>query len=112
MDYNYIISELNVMNANLERLKRGVEQERDAEKVQPQGDYALAAPSNVEYDRSRLEQQPRAVQPQNGEVVKCNCGLPAEFKKSAPQNPKQWAAWFCARPKGDPKNCGFRKWLD
>lgn len=111
MDYNYFISELNVMRSNIERLLRAAEQERDAEKKQPQGEYALNAPSNVEYDRSRLDAPPKAVQPEDGEVVRCNCGLKAEFKKSAPQNPKQWAAYFCARPKNDPKNCGFKKWI-
>jgi hypothetical protein len=101
MDYNYYISELSVLIASLERLKRSLEQERDK-----------AAPTHVEYDHSRLNEPPRVKQPNGDEPPKCNCGLPAEFKKSAPQNPKQWAAYFCARPKNDPKNCGFRKWID
>lgn len=109
MDNNYFIDELSRIIANLERLKRGLEQERDA----GDGQHGRAeAPSRVEYDRSLLGEPPRAVQPEESEVVRCHCGLPAEFKKSAPQNPKQWSAYFCARPKNDPKNCGFRKWLD
>jgi hypothetical protein len=102
MDYRYVISEINVTIANLERLKRGLEQEAGA---------AAGTPSEIEYNRDLLDGPPKAVEPKTGEV-RCNCGLPAEFKKSAPQNPKQWAAYFCARPKSDPKNCGFRKWLD
>lgn len=108
MDYSYIISEINVNIANLERLKRGLEQEQG----QVQGQPAAQPPSRVEYDRDLLSEPPRAVQPQEDAPPKCNCGLPAEFKKSAPQNPKQWSAYFCARPKNDPKNCGFKKWLD
>lgn len=103
MDYNYYISELNTLAANIERLRRGLEQERDA---------AARPPSDVEYDRGLLAEPPRAVQPQQTEAPKCDCGLPAEFKKSAPQKPKQWRAYFCARPPKDPKNCGFRQWLD
>lgn len=71
-----------------------------------------SAPFEVKYDRERLSEPPRAVQPEKDAAPRCDCGLPAEFKKSAPQNPKQWAAYFCARPPKDPKNCGFKKWID
>jgi hypothetical protein len=103
MDYDYFISELNTLAVNVERLKRGLEQERDR---------ATAKPSQVEYNRDLLSEPPRVVEPVEDTAPKCNCGLPAEFKKSAPQVARPWAAYFCARPKGDPKNCGFKKWID
>lgn len=101
MDIDYVISEVGVTIANLERLKRGLEKERDS------------PPQDIKYNQELLEEPPRAVKPDPDKpAVVCNCGLPAAFKKSAPQNPKQWAAYFCARPPKDPKNCGFKKWLD
>lgn len=58
MDYDYVISEINVSIRNLERLKRGLEQERDASKQ-------AGAPRQVEYDRGLLDEPPRAVEPRN-----------------------------------------------
>jgi hypothetical protein len=67
MDYEYIISELNVTRNNVERLIRSVEQMRDEGKDRPEGDYALDAPSHVKYDRERFNTSPKVAQPRKEE---------------------------------------------
>ena len=42
----------------------------------------------------------------------CNCGLPAVKVSGTAKNGKGWAGWFCPKKKSDPRNCGFKQWID
>lgn len=112
MDINYFIDELGRVKATIERLIRSAEQMRDTDTGQSQGEYALSAPRQVEYDHSRLDAPPRPVQPQS-DVPNCNCGLPAVLKSgTAKSTGKAWSGYFCSHKPSDQRNCGYKKWID
>lgn len=67
------------------------------------------------YIRQHIRQEPTQapIHPAQTNGVMCNCGLPAEFQRGhSEKTGKDWARWVCAKPPRDPKNCGFKKWVD
>jgi hypothetical protein len=66
--------------------------------------------TGTEFQSPTIREQAKA-ESRNG--IQCNCGIAAEYQTGTSEKTgKDWARYVCSKPPRDPKNCGFKRWVD